>query len=510
MKFSATCRGYIITLAAGLLLAAPGESCRAGEAANPNLEKKILEVLERYGEDPAGWGVQVRSLERGDDLVHLNRGRRYMPASNLKLLVTAVALDRLGADFRWRTTVMASGRVDTAGVLHGDLVLRGSGDPTLSNRFWPEVQSAWDSLAAQVEAAGINRVSGLLLADNSLFKPPYLADGWGWEDLTWWYAAPVSPLSYNDNTIDVQVWPAPKVGQRPRVEIKPDNSPFTIANRASTVARRIDSRLLIGRQTPGGQISIGGGIYRGSLGYLEHVAVDEPGRFAALALADALARRGIVVDGPVRVLGPENAEPAYLNLSPMLVGQITSPPLTEIVRVINKRSHNFYAEQLLFTLGAVAGREGSFAGGIDVEKRLLKRLGVDTRKIRLEDGSGLSRLNLVTTEMFVKLLAWMDKHKEREPFVASLPVAGRDNGVRQLRNTRAADRLFAKTGYISSVMALSGYTWTGDGEKVVFSMLGNNWLMPNGRARRIIRDLSLEIVHSRRPVGISDELELRP
>ncbi len=502
--------GYLVTLVAVLLMAAVAGDCRAGETTNPRLEKKILDVLERYGEDAAGWGVQVRSLVKGDDLVHTNRGRRYMPASNLKLLITAVALDRLGADYRWRTTVMADGAVDTAGVLSGDLVLRGSGDPTISNRFWPEVQSAWDSLAAQVQAAGISRISGRLLADNSLFAPPYLAKGWGWEDLSWWYAAPASPLSYNDNTIDVQVWPASTVGQKPRVEIKPENSPFMIANRAKTVARRIDSRLIIGRPAPGGQISLGGGIYRGSLGYTEHVAVSEPGRFAAEALADALARRGIIVDGPVVVLGPDAGELAYLDRAPTLLGQITSPPLTEIVRVINKRSHNFYAEQLLFTLGAVAGSEGSFAGGIDVEERLLRRIGVDTRQIRLEDGSGLSRLNLVTTEMFVKLLAWMDTHEYNEQFVSSLPVAGRDNGVRQLRGTPAAGRLFAKTGYITSVMALSGYTWTGDGEKVVFSLLGNNWLMPNSRARRIIRDLCLAIVGSRRTVGISDELELRP
>ena len=501
---------YLITLSAVFLLSAVAVECRAGTTVNPRLEKKILDVLERYGEDPADWGVQVRSMVSGDDLVHLNSGRRYMPASNLKLLITAVALDRLGADFRWRTTVMADGAVDTAGVLDGDLVLRGSGDPTISNRFWPSVQSGWDSLAAQVEAAGISRIRGRLLADNSLFKAPYLADGWGWEDLSWWYAAPASPLSYNDNTIDVQVWPDRTVGKKPRVEVKPENSPFTIANLASTVARRVDSRLIIGRPTPGGEISLSGGIYHGSLGYTEHVAVSEPGRFAAEALADALARRGIRIDGPVVLLGPDDGEPAYLDRSPSLLGQITSPPLSDIVRVINKRSHNFYAEQLLFTLGAVAGSEGSFAGGIDVEERLLKRIGVDTRQIRLEDGSGLSRLNLVTTEMFVKLLAWMDTHELREQFVSSLPVAGRDNGVRQLRGTPAAGRLFAKTGYISSVMALSGYTWTGDGEKVVFSLLGNNWLMPNSRARRIIRDLCLEIVQSRRTVGISDELELRP
>jgi D-alanyl-D-alanine carboxypeptidase/D-alanyl-D-alanine-endopeptidase (penicillin-binding protein 4) len=493
---------------AGVVAAGPGAK---GPAGNPLLEESLLKVLERYGEDPADWGMQVKSLERGDNLLHLNPGRRFMPASNLKLLVTAIALDQLGADYRWPTSVLAVGEIDSSGVLHGDLVLRGSGDPSISNRFWPETHSAWDSLASQVKAAGIRQVTGRLLADNTLFKGPYLASGWGWEDLNWWYAAPASALSYNDNTIDVQVWPAGKAGDPPRVEIKPANSPFTIANRARTVSSRIDSRLIIGRDTPGGDISLGGGIYRGSLGYLEHVAVDNPGLFAAEAFANALAGMEVRIDGPVTVLESGGDDlPGYLDSSPALVGQIISPPLSEIVRVINKRSHNFYAEQLLFTLGAVAGPEGSFAGGIDVEERVLRSLGVDTRELRLEDGSGLSRLNLITTDAFVSLLEWMDSHRQRDVFVASLPVAGRDNGVRQMRNTKAAGRLFAKTGYITSVMALSGYTWTGDGEKVAFSILGNNWLMPNSRARRIIRDLCVKIVDSKRPAGSAEDLQLRP
>jgi D-alanyl-D-alanine carboxypeptidase/D-alanyl-D-alanine-endopeptidase (penicillin-binding protein 4) len=135
---------------------------------------------------------------------------------------------------------------------------------------------------------------------------------------------------------------------------------------------------------------------------------------------------------------------------------------------------------------------------------------VDTRQLRLEDGSGLSRLNLVTTDMFIHLLSWMDKHPQRDVYVSSLPVAGKDNGVRQMTGTRASGRLFAKTGYITSVMALSGYTSTGDGEKVAFSILGNNWLMANSRARRIIKDLCVEIVDSRRPARGADELQLRP
>jgi len=168
------------------------------------------------------------------------------------------------------------------------------------------------------------------------------------------------------------------------------------------------------------------------------------------------------------------------------------------VQVINKRSHNFYAEQLLFTLGAYLGQEGSFAGGLEVEKRFLEKLGIDTRTFRLEDGSGLSRLNLVTTEMFVRLLACMDKHQLRELYVSSLPVGGIDNGVRMMRRTAADGKVFAKTGYISAVIALSGYASTAEEEPVAFSIMGNNWLISRRAARRLIRDVCLAVAEFNR------------
>ena len=465
----------------------------------PPLDQRVGAILKRYGQDPANWGVQVRSLERGDDLLALNTGRAYMPASNLKLLVTAAALDGLGPEFRYRTSLLADGKILPGdSLLEGDLVLRGSGDPTISDRFYPSVTTVWDSLAGQVQALGIRRITGSLVADNTLFESPFLAEGWGWEDLTWWYAAAVSALSYNDNCIDVEVFPSAKVGAPPEVRIMPQGSAIRLQNRALTVADRAADRLNIGRDTPGGSISLGGGIYRGSLGFLEHVTVEEPARFAADAFADALARRGIRIDGPVMVLYAPRDSASYLDRRPQIIAQHLSVPLKDVVRIINKHSHNFYAEQLLFTLGANLGKKGSFEEGITVEKRLLKKLGLDLGKLRIQDGSGLSRLNLVTTDMFVRLLAYMDSHPVREDFISSLPVAGMDNGVRQMHNTAVDGRLFAKTGYISSVMSLSGYASTAEGERVAFSILGNNWLIPRSRAKILIRDICVAIAESRR------------
>jgi len=458
------------------------------------LAQQVLSILERYRQDPADWGILVRSLQDGTDLVSLNSRRRFIPASNLKLLVTAVALVGLGVDFRYRTSVMAVGEISPGdSVLDGDLVLRGSGDPTISDRFYQSAEWVWDELASQVHAAGIRRVTGSLVADNTLFSPPHRADGWSWEDLMWYYAAPVSAISYNDNCIDLEVLPGPEVGRRPQVRFRPDGVRLQLINRASTVASRIDDRLLITRDSPSGRLNLDGGIHYRSLGFVEHVSVESPAVFASEAFLDALARQGVRIDGPVRVLNSPADSASYLERSPLILAQHTSVPLSEIIRVINKRSHNFYAEQLLFTLGACLGEEGSFAGGLEVEKRFLSKLGLDTGTLRIEDGSGLSRLNLVTTEMFVRLLAYMDKHSLRQEYVSSLPVGGIDNGMRLMRRTTADGKVFAKTGYISSVMALSGYSSTADEEPVAFSIMGNNWLISRRAARRLIRDVCLAV-----------------
>lgn len=463
------------------------------------LGRRIESILRRNNQLPENWGIVFRSLSRDDYLVRRNDERVYMPASNLKLLVTAVALEVLGPDFRYRTTVLADGTLSPGdSILRGNLVLRGSGDPSISSRFHRGANAFWDDLASQVAAAGIRQVQGALVADNSLFQPPFLADGWSWEDLTWWFAAPVSALSFNDNVVDLTLIPSQRVGDPPTVRVTPSSSGLKFVNRAITVASQAENRIVISRNTPGSEVIVSGGLYRGSFGYGERVAVDSPGFFAASAFLDALARRGVRVDGAVRLVETRRESEELLDRSPSIVAQKESVPLSEIVHVINKRSHNLISEQLLFSLGAYAGNGGGFREGIRVEERLLRRLGVDLRKIRLLDGSGLSRLNLVTPDMFIRLLAYMHDHPAREAYVSSLPVGGVDSGVRQMRNTPAEKKVQAKTGYITSVMALSGYAQTAEGEPLAFSVIGNNYLISNTAARLVIRDICVEVARFRR------------
>ena len=462
------------------------------------LAKAVDRVLDKYGDDRNNWGIDIRSLETGEDLYSLNADNLFMPASNLKLIVTAAALDRLGPDFTYVTSVLATDSINPEnGVLTGDLILRGSGDPTISDRFYPNIDTFWKKLAEQVKKAGIREIRGKLVADNSLFGKPSRAEGWLWDDVMWWYGAPVSALSYNDNCVDVEVFPANNIGSLTRINIRPETASAKMVNHAYTVSSRLRSRIDISRDE-NGAILVEGGLYTGSPGYLEHVTVENPARLCLDAFAAALAQEGIIIRGTQGIVESPERSRELMGESPLVVAQNESPPLKDIVRVINKRSHNFYAEQLLFTLGSQGFAQGGFEAGLKMEEYFLKKAGVRMKEMRIMDGSGLSRLNLVKPREMVNMLEYMHSHPCRDIYEESLPRGGRDNGVRQMVHTAAQDRIFAKTGYIKYVMALSGYAKSADDEWLAFSIIGNNLLESNTRSRMLIRDICVELAKFRR------------
>ena len=489
------CRLFNILIFGLLALCFP---LRSFSGATDDLASAVDRVLDSYGDDRNSWGINIRSLATGEDLYSLNADNLFMPASNLKLIVTAAALDRLGPDFTYVTSVLATDSINPGnGVLAGDLILRGSGDPTISDRFYPNIDTFWKKLAEQVREAGIREIRGRLVADNSLFGKPNRAEGWLWDDVMWWYGAPVSALSYNDNCLDVEVFPAGDIGSLTRINVRPETASAKMVNRAYTVSSRLRSRIDISRDE-NGAILVEGGLYTGSPGYLEHVTVENPARLCLDAFATALAQEGIVIRGAQEIVESPERSRELMGESPLVVAQNESPPLKDIVGVTNKRSHNFYAEQLLFTLGSRGFAQGGFDSGLKMEEYFLKKAGVKMKEMRIMDGSGLSRLNLVKPREMVNMLEYMHSHQYRDIYLESLPVAGHDNGVRQMVHTTAQDRIFAKTGYIKYVMALSGYAMSADDEWLAFSIIGNNLLESNTRSRRLIRDICVELAKFRR------------
>ncbi|MHB0912799.1 MAG: D-alanyl-D-alanine carboxypeptidase/D-alanyl-D-alanine endopeptidase [Armatimonadota bacterium] len=391
-------------------------------------------------------GVLIKSLDTGRVYYEKNSDLLFIPASALKLVVSATALDALGPEYRWRTRILACGEVRD-GVLHGDLALVGGGDPVLSR----------EDLAAMVKTLGLRRVEGNVVGDDSRFDAVRLGVGWAWDDQPYYYAAQVSALNLNKNVVAVTVR-----GERGQasVRVDPPTAYVWVKNACTTGAGTVEVSRAQGRNT----ILVTGRIPEGET-YEEKITVEEPALYAAQSLLEMLRRNGVEVTGQA-VKGKATGRTLAEHLS---------PPLSEMLALLNKPSDNLIAECMAKSLG-----EGSTESGLAVERAFLKKIGVDMSGVGLVDGSGLSRRNLITPRNLVTLLAAM---RGKKPFVDSLPIAGVDGLLKKrLKGTAAQGNARAKTGYLSRVSSVAGYVTTAGGDHLVFAILMNNHLCGNADA----------------------------
>lgn len=425
----------------------------------------------------AFWGVEVRSLKSGRTLYARNEERHLKPASTLKLLTTAAALDRLGPEATVRTTLETSAHVDGGGRLLGDLLLVGRGDPNLSGRFTEgRITAALEGMADQLAAAGVKRVEGRLVGHEGLFSGDRRGDDWTWGDLVWWYGAEVSALSFNDNCVDLKVGPGERVGDPIVVDLDPVSRYYTLTSSATTAAAGTKSTLTLTRD-PGNQIRITGTLAQDARPYDLYVAMEDPARYTATVFAELLAARGISVRGGVAT----SRDPLASDLR--VLATHVGRPLSDVIQAVNKPSQNLHAEILLRLLGAHAGGDGSADGGHEVVQGFLAGAGVAADAVALQDGSGLSRSDLLSPRSLVQLLVAMDRHPHAAVFRDSLPVAGVDGTLKnRMKGTAAEGRVAAKTGTIRHVNALAGYLTTRSGERLAFAFLANHHTVPGSQA----------------------------
>ena len=476
-------------------------------APDPLLQDQALDVLRRSGWDRERWGVLAVSLDQGDTLISLQSRRAMIPASNVKLLTAVAALHHLGPEFRYRTFVLSRGSV-VDGTLDGDLILYGTGDPALSWRFADTRRrgEVIDSLAAAVERAGILRVRGEVLGDATYFSGPGVHPTWEPSDLNEWYGAAATALSFNENVASIRVAPGNAAGSPPLVFTIPQGAPVPVLNLARTVEGRPARRLSMVRPDPGTPIRIEGGIQRGGRDRWRLFTVTEPDRFAAVMFRRALEARGVVVDGGADRVARASDSPLTGTASFFrdstttrlrVVAEHRSPPLLELLTVMNRVSHNLYAELTLKTLGRVVRGEGTFnAGAAVVEQFMIDHAGVHPDEVALADGSGLSRDNAVSPLAFVRTLAYAADTEWWDPLWSTLPEAG-PSGLRRMRNSAAAENLRAKTGTLTGVSALSGVVRTVEGERIAFSIIQNG-VRSRAHAKRIEDAMSVRIASFRR------------
>jgi D-alanyl-D-alanine carboxypeptidase/D-alanyl-D-alanine-endopeptidase (penicillin-binding protein 4) len=437
--------------------------------------------------------VNVRSLDSGQSLFQLDAGKLMMPASNLKILTLATAAETLGWDYRYTTTLEATGPVE-GGVLHGDLIVRGSGDPTINSRS-DRAAAVLQEWVAALTSAGIEKVDGRLIGNDQAFDDEGIGAGWAWDYLQYGYAAPAGALEYNEDVAALTVIPGAAVGAPPSTSISA-GSGLTLVNRASTGAAGSELTIDFRRRLDRPVLEVTGMIPLGASPIQRSVAVVNPTVFFVQSLKDALAAHGVTVLGPVADyddVAPELA--ASSPLPPRVVASTQSPPLREIAAVMMKVSQNLYADTLLKTIGAARGGLGTVAGGLQVERELLGAWGVPDDAYVLLDGSGLSRYNYVTASAITTVLEHMYRDpRHREPFMSTLPIAGRDGTASaRMRGTRAENNALAKTGSLSNVRTLSGFVRTRDGEMLVFSVLANDFVIPPATIARMT-DLAIEVL----------------
>lgn len=477
------------------------------------LRRDVRGILADAARRRGRWSALAVSLDRGDTLFAVNADSALVPASNQKLVTTAAALHYLGPDFRYGTYVVADAPVDS-GVVRGDVVLYGTGDPTLSDRFYPERGTVFERLADELRSAGIRRIEGDVVGDASYFPGSTSPAGWPREGVAGrsaadWFAAPATALAFNENVVTLHIGPGPRAGTPPRVQATPGEGRLAVVNDATTGGRDRRARLAVRRADADAPIRISGTIPPGHRGVWRRVTIPDPPLFAASTFRAVLEDRGIEVGGDIRstrhpeaslLSGRRVFAPAFRR-EPRILARHASPPLSRILTVVNRESHNHFAETVLRTLGRTVLGDGSPAGGVAAVRRfLVTEVGLGPGRVRPVDGSGLSPENRASAADLVALLAYMEASPDGETFRATLPEAGSRRGLGRMYRTRAAGNLRAKTGTLDEVSALSGYVRTADGERVAFSLVGNG-LPSTWRAKRTEDRIGVRLASFRRADG---------
>lgn len=383
-------------------------------------------------------------------------------ASNAKLFSTAAALCELGPDFRFSTTLSYDG-VISGNSLQGNLVVWSNGDPNISGRFYDNnPTSVFERWAAKLSESGVQSVNGDLVLDRSAFDLKDIHPDWPKNQLAYWYCAPSSAVSFNDNCVEIRITADLKTGRTGYI-LSPDTKYVDISFNVVMDKKLTTSRLKFSRTPGSNRIVISGRASTRDTPITEYITVYEPALFFGAVLKETLARSGIGLSG--RILTVD--KPYQPSGKPVKIAE-TSTDLAQTINVVNKRSQNFYAEQILKSMAHKKNGRGGTDGGLQIIREFLsKKVGIAAESFTVSDGSGLSRQNIFTVSQIIRLLKYMRGHKYFYNFRDSL------NSERWAAPGLPA--AWAKTGYIKNAIALSGYVGRENDRYYAFSLLVNGF-----------------------------------
>jgi D-alanyl-D-alanine carboxypeptidase/D-alanyl-D-alanine-endopeptidase (penicillin-binding protein 4) len=457
------------------------------------------------------WGLLIVDAQSGETLYEQNADKYFVPASNLKLFTTALALGKLGPDYRFHTTLETRGTISAEGMLTGDLTLVGRGDPNLSNRKFPYVlkeefdgppEKVLAELADALVAKGVKEIAGDIVGDDSYFPRERYPSGWEIDDMVWQYGAAISAIAVDDNTVTLTLTPGERAGDPVLAAVAPATPDFSVQNDVVTSAAEMKPDLALMREPGANLVVVRGTLPAKTTPRKLVLAIVEPAQHAATVLAGLLADRGVKIGGKARAVHvPEAAatEPRAV------LAEHVSVPLGDAVKLVNKISQNLHSEMLL---RAAARQNGLWNTPEDLEKfpeEFYAAAGILPGDVVQTDGSGLSRRDLVTPRAVVSLLKYAREQPWFETYNASLPVAGEDGSLEdRMKSTAAAGKIHAKTGSLEHVRTRSGYAETPGGRRLIFSFLSNNMGGKNHEATDALDGLCVAMIEEfdEAPAGV--------
>jgi serine-type D-Ala-D-Ala carboxypeptidase/endopeptidase (penicillin-binding protein 4) len=495
----------------------PGETCcgsaksetkNEAEKAAPKLSPSELfaaraQMILGSGQPAKGdWGILVADAASGQALFERNADQYFVPASNMKLLTTALALAKLGTDYRFRTTLEATTQPTADGKVNGPLYLVGRGDPNLSNRKSPYVlkeefdgtpEKAIAELADALAAKGIKEIAGDIVGDDSYFPRERYPNGWEIDDMVWEYGAAISAIVVDDNTVQMTLTPGEKAGDRVEAVVAPAAPEFTVENQTITSPVGVKADLTLRREPGSNLVTVLGTLPAKNNPRKLTLAIQEPALHAAAMLKRLLEDRGIKVNGVARAIslppGPPTGE------TRVLLAEHLSVPLGESIKLVNKISQNLHTEVLLRTAARQSGAWNTPEDLANFATSFYAVAGIPAGDVVQTDGSGLSRHDLVTPRALVALLLYAEKQPWFSTYFDSLPVAGVDGTLEdRMKSSIAAERLHAKTGSVEHVRTRSGYADLPNGKRLVFSFMSNNMGSKGHEATDALDALSIAMI----------------
>lgn len=458
---------------------------------SPNIQKfqkETDQLIHQKFLENAFWGIQIQSLKNGEIFYSVHPKKNLVPASNLKIFTSVFALDQLGPDFQYTTRVYLHGRFENDTAFTGNLIIRGMGDPTISGRYFDnKATKILEDWADSLVERKIKILHGKVIGDDNFFGDDILGKHWEWDEESYWYSAQVSGLTFNDNCVNWYVKPS-RAGEAAVIQLVPATKYVTVYNQITTVAQASESKEIeFTRARSSNVIYATGQIYANAETQAGFVTVENPTLYTATVMAEILQKKGISVDSGAADI---DSLPFYTyhdkDTTLTRIATYQSPKLQEMLKIVNKRSQNLFAEQLLRTVAAVKDSDGTGETAIKHEKEFLKNNGINPDKMYIMDGSGYSRTNLVTPESIVAALKFIRQHKYWDVFYESLPKAGLERTLNhRMKETPAEGNVRAKTGTMDNVSTISGFVKTADGEELVFSILCNNFSTDPSEVQRI-------------------------